>query len=433
MRAALFHHRIAELHSAIPEGEREKKALKQHTVSVKVARPMSLHRLRSLTRRSLFDPMNQRSPASWLRTVATFLLFVLITLGLLEGALRLTVDRGTLYRGLSLYPELNRKKFESEFSKQYADKPFNMETYDPHLGWDFDIRGDRIRGKENYPLKKPASGYRIVAIGDSFAYGTDVDTAESFPSHLEQILCNTEALNMGVPGYGIDQAVFKYLAHGKAYAPDAVILGIFLDDYERASVSFHAFSKPWIRPDEAGNYRLANRPVPLPQTELERIRSEEAHELYSLALLRNLWMRFNTLIQGEKSALDRIDGAVVHILKALQSELRDTGTQLLIVQIPGANMFTRPETPWERTVSKHLIKIYRALGIPYVDLYSAFRAQHAPEEIFGKFYVRLANGTTGHLSAAGNAETAKQIIEALRSIDARLPPHICPAQAKPPT
>ena len=377
--------------------------------------------------------MHHPSSASWLRTVSAFLLSVLITLGLLEGVLRLTVDRAVLYRNLSLYPELNRKKFESAFSKQYADKPFNLATYDPHLGWDFDIQGDRIRGKETYPLKKPAGGYRIVAIGDSFTYGTDVDSAESFPAHLERMLCNTEVLNMGVPGYGIDQAVLKFLAHGKAYAPDTVILGIFADDYERASVPFHAFSKPWIRPEEDGNYQIANQPVPQPQSELERIRNEKAHELYSLALLRNLWMRFNTLIQGNGPSLDRIDAVVVHVLKALQSQLRTTGTQLLIVQIPGADRFTRPETPWERTVSQRLIKIYRTLEIPYVDLYSAFRARHAPEEIIGTFYIRLANGTTGHLSATGNAEAAGQIIDALRAIDPRLPPHICTAPVEPPT
>lgn len=376
--------------------------------------------------------MHQRSPAGWLRTVSAFLLFALITVGLLEGALRLTVDRGTLYRGLSLYPELNRKKFESAFSKQYDDKSFNGKTYDPHLGWDLDIQGDRIRGKENYPLGKAADGYRIVAIGDSFTYGTDVDTVQSFPAHLERMLCNTEVLNMGVPGYGIDQAVLKYLAHGKAFAPDTVILGIFADDYERASVPFHASSKPWIRLDEDGNYRAANQPVPPPRIELERIRGEEALELYSLALLRNLWMRFSTLIQGTKQPLDRIDGAVVHILKALQSELHDTGTQLLIVQIPGADKFTRPETPWEQTVSERLKKIYRVLGIPYVDLYRAFRARHTPGETVGKFYVRLANGTTGHLSAAGNAETARQIVDALRLMDARLPPGTCAVQAEPP-
>jgi lysophospholipase L1-like esterase len=377
--------------------------------------------------------MNHRSPAGWLRTVSTFLLFVLITLGLLEGALRLTVDRGTLYRGLNLYPDLNRKKFESAFSRQYADKPFNMETYDPHLGWDFDIQGDRIRGNQNYALKKPPESYRIVAIGDSFTYGTDVDAAESFPSQLAQILCNTKVLNMGVPGYGIDQAVLKYLAHGKAYAPDAVILGIFADDYERASVPFHAFSKPWIRPDEDGTYRLANQPVPPPQAELERIRREEDNELYSLALLRNLGMRIDTLVAGQQTALERIDGAVAHLLKALQSELRRTGTQLLIVQIPGADIFTLPQTAWERTVSKHLIKIYQALEIPYVDLYSAFRAQHAPEEVVDTFYVRLANGTTGHLNAAGNAKAARRIIDALRSMDPGLSPHICTAQAEPST
>jgi len=364
--------------------------------------------------------MNQRFPSGWLRTVSAFLLFVLITLGLLEGALRLTVDRGTLSRGMSLYPQLNRKKFESAFCKQYADKPFNMATYDPHLGWDFDIQGDRIRGKETYPVKKPAGGYRIVAIGDSFTYGTDVDAAHSFPAQLEQMLCNTEVLNMGVPGYGIDQAVLKYLAHGKAYAPDAVILGIFADDYERASVSFHAFSKPWIRPDEHGNYQIANQPVPPPQAELERIRSEESHELYSLVLLRNLWMRFNTLIQGNGPALDRIDGAVVYVLRALKSQLNDTGTQLLIVQIPSADRFTRPETPWERTVSERLKNIYRTLELHYLDLYGTWRAQHAPEEIVDTFYVRLGNGMTGHLSAIGNTEAARQIVDTLRSIDPRL-------------
>ena len=378
--------------------------------------------------------MNQRLPAQWLRSLLAGLLFLLITVGLLEGALRLTVDSAALYRGLSLYPQLNRKKFERDFSARYTDKEnkLNTDTFDPHLGWDFDIDGDRIRGNEIHRTEKVPGHYRIVTIGDSFTYGTDVEANDSFPASLQKRLCNTEVLNMGVPGYGIDQAVLKYLAHGSAYAPDVVILGIFVDDYERASVPFHAFSKPWLQPTGDGSYRLANQPVPEPQAELDRIRNEQSGEFYSFAFLHNLSMQIRTLIDGKGPAFDRIDGGIAHILKLLQAELRSTGSQLLIVQIPSGDMFTRPNTSWEQAVSKRLKAIYQRLNIHYIDLSSAFRSYHSAEQIVNNYYVHLGNGTTGHLNANGNAVAAQQMIAALRSIDSRLLPEDCVAPAKPP-
>ena len=71
-------------------------------------------------------------------------------------------------------------------------------------------------------------------------------------------------LNMGAGGYGIDQAVLKYLLHGRAYRPDVVVLGVHTSNYWRSAVRFHAFAKPVLEvvPEaEPSTWRFTNRPV----------------------------------------------------------------------------------------------------------------------------------------------------------------------------
>src|SRR5262245_33541155 len=59
------------------------------------------------------------------------------------------------------------------------------------------------------PLPAGVNGrLRLLATGDSFAYGAEVEDSEAWPSYLQEML-GVRVLNGGVPGYGLDQTVLR--------------------------------------------------------------------------------------------------------------------------------------------------------------------------------------------------------------------------------
>lgn len=106
--------------------------------------------------------------------------------------------------------------------------------------------GDRVqinhcgmRGAE--PVENlPDSAVRILALGDDATFGRFVGQERTFPRVLGQILngteftpgCEFEVLNMGVSGYGIEDALQVFQYRGLGLDPDLVILTYRLDDPE---------------------------------------------------------------------------------------------------------------------------------------------------------------------------------------------------------
>ncbi len=87
-----------------------------------------------------------------------------------------------------------------------------------------------LRGPEVPP--KPTGGFRILSIGDSFAFGYGVEPDESYAGVLEAHLRTTqleiECLNGGVPGYGVPDAVDWLETYGLDLKPDLVLLSVYL-------------------------------------------------------------------------------------------------------------------------------------------------------------------------------------------------------------
>ena len=71
---------------------------------------------------------------------------------------------------------------------------------------------------------------RILILGDSFTFGTNVSDEESYPYYLERLLPGTEVLNMGIEGYGHDQMLLYLKEEGLKYNPDIIIVGFLYCD-----------------------------------------------------------------------------------------------------------------------------------------------------------------------------------------------------------
>lgn len=101
---------------------------------------------------------------------------------------------------------------------------------------------DTLHEKENILLRKPKDIFRIITLGDSFTFGSNLNTEETYPSQVEKILntslhCKNikrfEIVNLGVLGYDIQYSVERYKIRGQKYDPDLIVWFVIQDDLVR--------------------------------------------------------------------------------------------------------------------------------------------------------------------------------------------------------
>lgn len=96
----------------------------------------------------------------------------------------------------------------------------------------YSINSKGIRDKE-ISFEKLPEEFRIIALGESTVFGWGVNYGKRFSEIIEQILDNTEVINMGVGGFGMDQSFLQLERDGFKFNPDLVILFLFDDFIER--------------------------------------------------------------------------------------------------------------------------------------------------------------------------------------------------------
>jgi hypothetical protein len=338
---------------------------------------------------------------------------IVIALFSLEGLLRLTLDPDQLYNSAQTQPVLRSWRNEVKFWQSHVQRLPDEDGFDPSLGWDIERSGDRIRGVEPISLSKPAGVSRIVSVGDSFTFGIDAGELQNFSALLNQRE-DLQVLNMGVPGYGIDQSYLKYRQHGAKYEADTVLFGIYVGDYERTRLTFNYGPKPsfsWSR----GHLSVQGVPLPRPAEEVTRIGAELNGIVYLQELFTNLWQRFNHSASDDLNYFDETDKIVAGILAQLKSELLST-QQLVIIHIPRAEAFTQRDG-FRDEASRRLLTIYDELQLNVIDLNDVFRRYQAgtqrAEDPGKKYYFVRKDGSFGHLSEVGHRRVAELVLARL--------------------
>ena len=122
------------------------------------------------------------------------------------------------------------------------------------------ITPDGVRSNGN---PAPPAGAPIVAVGDSFTYGDEVDDDETWPSELERLL-GRPVVNGGVFGYGFDQVALRAEALLERFpAADTLVVSLIPDDVLRCEYAYRYAWKPYFDVEE-GRLVLRNVPVPPP-------------------------------------------------------------------------------------------------------------------------------------------------------------------------
>ena len=162
--------------------------------------------------------------------------------------------------------------------KEYSKKEIEiyLNKKDNLLGWpiqdinnklfkNYDVDGSRFS-----PANDNIDNYLSLSVyGNSFTFGSGVKHSEAWPNILAKNI-NYRVYNYGVPGYGVDQAVLRFI-NNKSDASKLVILGIYPDDIERnltqnysiiADNELDLFSfKPKFKIDDKQELKLVEIPI----------------------------------------------------------------------------------------------------------------------------------------------------------------------------
>jgi hypothetical protein len=104
-------------------------------------------------------------------------------------------------------------------------------------------------------LAKPRGVRRVVARGDSFAWGASVEFEDAWPQRLERGLVRRrrepwEVVNLALPGMNTVDHAAQLADEGVSYGPDVVLVGYVLNDSEDSQAAEARRAVDWSQPRE---------------------------------------------------------------------------------------------------------------------------------------------------------------------------------------
>ncbi|MDP9171191.1 MAG: SGNH/GDSL hydrolase family protein [Acidobacteriota bacterium] len=296
-----------------------------------------------------------------LLNLALLLATILVVGGVLEAALRIRFARSL--------------DFSMEMWK-YAVK-LKHPVPDPHLsfahvpnssaflmGYPVSINSHGLRDQE-YTVEKPAGVYRILMLGDSTTFGWGVPEEQTVAKILEGRLRQTqsqssrkfEVLNAGVGNYGTVQEYTHYLTYDRAFHPDLVILGYFINDAEPVPVE--------------------RTPGLIGKSYLLAFAVSRFDGMLRLTGTRPNWKDYySQLYADDKPGLHAAQAALVGLATATRAD----GAQLLVTILPELHEINNGY-PFEKEQQK-IKNVLTANQVPVIDLLDGLRGHGAESSLW---------------------------------------------------
>ena len=205
------------------------------------------------------------------------LLYIVFLIGLFEGLARLTYSNPKLSKRLWVNENLSwRRSWVQRHKSTGKEIYYTFDNYDSSKGWlskpnlrDMKVFDNKVlntntkgvRGINEYSYTKDPNKTRILVLGDSYTFGEEVSDNETYSYYLQQLLPNTEVINLGIHGYGHDQMLIYLREEGIKYKPDIIILGFIHPDMKRNMVNFRDYAKPKFKL-KGNRLKLTASPVP---------------------------------------------------------------------------------------------------------------------------------------------------------------------------
>lgn len=347
---------------------------------------------------------------------------VLFTITLLEVSLRI------------IHPD--RSPEHEQARSSWAKVPERIWTeYHPVLGWyhqknkqarlegngfsvDIHTNDAGFRGARSYSKERTKETKRVLFLGDSFVFGWGVPDEEVLTARLESSMPSLEAINLGVPGYGVDQIYLAYKHLGREYKSDVVFIGLFDEDFWRATRAFadSGHAKPYFVLGKDGEtLSLKNVPVP-PQYSLKTgqfpsviergllIQFLEKSRVYLAVRPALLKLARNLRLVDPDFSQEWVLGK--NILKKLIEDIRADGARPVLLTIP-SQYWAQSERP--TSLARSILRFAGKEGVDILDTTPVF-VKAVREQGVASYYL----AGDGHWSAQGHLLAADLVGEWLK-------------------
>ncbi|MEA2939402.1 MAG: hypothetical protein QOC56_2906 [Alphaproteobacteria bacterium] len=260
----------------------------------------------------------------------------------------------------------------------------------------------------------------ILAVGDSYTEGWEVDDDESWPAYLEKFT-GVPVVNAGVGGYGTDQIVLRAEQMLAVVKPKILLVGFLEYDIFRAGHSVFGAPKPYftlangeLRYHPPGRIELRRPGGPLSSL-AETLRDPLGYSAaadYVLARLHpSYWYSTSSRAQDRKVDIDAAAVTCALLRRLKTATDRDDVKLMLFMQYYAPVVLASDKPSYD---AQRVVDCSQAMGIRVVDQFASLRTIAAADPVALRDYY-MSNGTLySHMSAIGNEHAANLLAPALR-------------------
>ena len=247
--------------------------------------------------------------------------------------------------------------------------------------------GTRSNGNPPPRAQRPLT----LAVGDSFAFGDEVDDAKSWPAVLER-LSGRRVINAAVPGFGLDQSVLRAEQLADIYAPDVVIVSFIPHDVLRCEMSYWSgHAKPYFLVDSSGLHLHAPPIAP---------RSPYAPLKQLLAASETVDLLFPTFLHWEGPYQQFVHHRGREVACLLMKRLADLGRMRHARVVVLAQPQQPTATPEHLEIKSSVLECAAADHLSALDLFPVIES--LPLERRKRLF-------HGHMTAEGNRLVAEEL------------------------
>lgn len=280
-----------------------------------------------------------------------------------------------------------------------------------------------FRGKEFTP--KPAGGYRIIALGDSFAFGVvpyDANYLALIEASLQKNHPNVDLLNMGIVGTRPSDYWELLRNEGLSYEPDLVLLSFFIgnDLVGARRRRLHEFSYVTTLIYRAWTVARHYQGPLTPASSFDYC--DDCATMTEERYMKIVHGRSQIFIKRYERLGRSVDAAMTY-LKKIQALCKERGAQLVVVLIPDELQINRElqkqvraklyphlaDDDWDMTRPNRILAARLSeAGIDTIDLYDSFATAGAQKPLY--------KPRDTHWNIAGNRLAAAVIVAQLEKI-----------------
>ena len=297
--------------------------------------------------------------------------------------------------------DLMRRNYPAERDPVLGYVPrANFASTDNHWGTRVSIDADGLRRDGDGP--PPRGDAFVIAVGDSFTFGDEVDDDASWPAQLEREL-GRPVKNGGVFGYSFTQAVLRGEALVERFPTSDLVVSFIAGDIERCEYSKRYTPVPWFDLQDGA---LVRQPVPddaeVTDATAKWWKDLLGHSALVDAVLGNTHRAW--WFEDEKQVrVERLVGRGAEICRLLVDRIaafcRARDVRLLLV-LQGDRKDDEADAVLAHAAAR---------GVRTLDLVDRFLAAERQDPSLRERWF------DGHMTRAGNAWVAERIAEVLRA------------------